>query len=511
MTEAVTVRRDGDTFQARMFWQRAARLLIPEAAVRRVAFELGPKSFDDIWVEYFPGRGQLDHRGVALLREHIQCKWHVAPGSFGYAHLIDPDFINANARSLLQRAYSAREAAGENATATRFKLLTNWSVDRNDPLKTLIGMRSGAIRANRLFDGTTDRSQIGGVRKLWRDHLGVDDAALQPFAASLAFGQASDSLDDLREQLDLIFFMAGMRRFSASESAFPYDDLIFHWMAQGRLEFDRESLHDALRRERLLADSGSTPFVFGVKSFEHALDPLELRCVKVLDLTPVFDDRFIHDETDWATTLYPRLAEFLRQAATDGQRLRLALDAHATLAFAAGAVLDIKCGRMIELEQRSPNRQVWAADDSEPTADWPTLETIVRELGPGADIAVAAGITHDIANDVEAYITANLPDVGRLLVCATNSGPAHSAVRSGRHASDLAAAVVTAVRAEQVASKIHLFLAAPNSFSFFLGQRRPQLGNVTLYEFDFEGGRDRSYRPSLSLPIKWPARAIPSG
>lgn len=485
-----------------MFWQRAARLLVPNSPVRRVAFETGPKAFDDIWVEYFPGRGQLDSQGVALFREHIQCKWHVAPGSFGYTQLTDPEFINANARSLLERAYSAREAAGEQATGTRFKLLTNWSVDRKDPLNALIGMRSGAIRANRLFDDKTDRSRLGGVRRLWRDHLGIDDAALQPFVASLAFGLASDSLDDLREHLDPIFFMAGMRRFLASESVFPYDDLIFQWMAQGRKEFDRVSLRDSLRRERLLADSGYTPFVFGVKSFEHALDPLEMRCFRVLDLTPVFDDRFIHDEADWAANLYPRLVEFLRQAATDEQRLRLALDAHATLAFAAGAVLDIKCGRTIELEQRSPNRRVWSADDSEPTVDWPTLETTVRFLGPGLEIAVAAGITHDIAAEVEAYITTNLPDVGRLLICGTTGGPGHNAIRSGRHASDLAAAVVKAVRAEPPSLRLHLFLSAPNTFSFFLGQRRPQLGNVTLYEFDFEGGRDRSYRASLLLPIK---------
>jgi hypothetical protein len=507
MTEAVTVRRDGDTFQARMFWQRAARLLMPEAAIRRVAFETGPKSFDDIWVEYFPGRGQLDNHGAALLREHIQCKWHVAPGTFGHAELIDPEFINANARSLLQRAHSAHVAAGEQACGTRFKLLTNWSVDRSDPLKPLIGMRSGAIRANRLFDGTTDRSQVGGVRKLWREHLGLDDAALQPFAASLAFGLASDSLDDLRDHLDLIFFMAGMRRFPASESAFPYDDLVFQWMAQGRLEFDRETLFDALRRERLLAETGPTPFVFGVKSFEHALDPLELRCTKVLDLTPVFDDRFIHDEADWALKLYPRLAEFLRRLAVDGPTLRLALDTHATLAFAAGTVLDIKCGRMIELEQRSPHRQIWTGNDSEPAADWPTLETTVRQLGSGMDIAVSVGITHDIAQDVERYVGENLADVSRLLLCNVTSGPGHNAVRSGRHASELATAIVQAVRSAHPFKRVHLFLSAPNSFSFFLGQRQRQLGNVTLYEFDFEGGRDRTYRPSLSLPAKQSAQS----
>ncbi|MBG6118167.1 MULTISPECIES: hypothetical protein [unclassified Sphingobium] len=108
MTEAVTVRRDGDTFQARMFWLRAGRLLIPESAITRVAFETGPKSYDDIWVDYIPGRGQLDQDGMALVREHIQCKWHVSPGTYGYTHLIDPEFVNANARSLLQRALAAQ-------------------------------------------------------------------------------------------------------------------------------------------------------------------------------------------------------------------------------------------------------------------------------------------------------------------------------------------------------------------------------------------------------------------
>jgi hypothetical protein len=350
MTEAVTIRRDGDTFQARMFWLRAARLLVPESAVTRVAFETGPKSFDDIWVDYAPGRGQLNQFGSPLAREHIQCKWHSAPGSYGHAQLIDPDFVNANKRSLLERALGAWQAAGDQAQGARYKLLTNWMVDRDDPLGAMIGMRSGVIRAKRLFDESTDKSRAGGVRKLWREHLGLDDAGLQEFASALAFGLAGDSLDDLREQLDLIFFMAGMRRVSASESAFPYDDLVFQWMGQGRLEFDRASLHEALRRERLLASTQPPTFAYGVKSFEHAIDPLELRCARVLDLTPEFDDRFIRDEADWEGSLYPRLTAFLGEAARQGDRLRLALDAHATLAFAAGSVLDVKSGRAVELE-----------------------------------------------------------------------------------------------------------------------------------------------------------------
>nr|WP_231377639.1 SAVED domain-containing protein [Sphingobium sp. JAI105] len=335
---------------------------------------------------------------------------------------------------------------------------------------------------------------------MWREHLKLDDVGLQAFAATLAFGQAGDSLDDLRDQLDLIFFVAGMRRIPPSDSAFPYDDLIFQWMAQGRLEFDRASLHDALRRERLLADATPPTIVYGVKSFEHAIDPLELRCTKVLDLTPEFDDRFVRNEADWETSIYPRLVAFLREAARDGDRLRLALDAHATLAFAAGSVLDIKSGRAIELEQRSPNRQIWSADDGELQDGWPVLETELREVGTGSEIAIAAGFTHDITKDVERFLAERLPDVGRLMLCEPSGGASPQSIRSGRHAANLATALVAALRSTSSAPRVHLFLAAPNALSFFIGQRRPQLGRLTLYEFDFEGGSDRTYRPSLALP-----------
>ena len=501
MTEAVSVRRDGDTFQARIFWLRAARMLVPDSPIIRVAFETGPKSFDDVWTEYAPSQGLVDQYGVPLVREHLQCKWHVAPDQYGYAQIADPEFINANARSLLQRAHDAQRSAG--GAGVRFKLVTNWTVDRNDPLKALIGLRSGTLRHNRLFDDSTDRSKVGGVRKLWREHLATDDEELKALAGALAFGQASDTLDDLRELLDLIFQIVGMRRFSPSESVFPYDDLIFQWMAQGRLEFDRAALRDGLQRENLLATSAPSTISIGVKSFEHPIDPLELQCPDVLDLTADFDDRFIRAETDWASDLYPRLATFLRQAARDHDQLKLALDAHATLAFAAGSVLDLKSGRAITIEQRSKGRELWSADDRPPAQDWPKLATsTIDGPGGGADLALAVGFTHDIAADVSAYVEANLSSVSQILICSPEGGARADSIRCGRHAFDLSQQIVAKGREIAGGARVHLFLAAPNALSFFVGQRRPLLGPTTLYEFDFEGARDRTYRASLSLPFK---------
>lgn len=62
---------------------------------------------------------------------------------------------------------------------------------------------------------------------------------------------------------------------------------------------------------------------------------------------------------------------FLRSVPAPNGRLRLALDAHATLAFAAGSILNTKSSRLVELEQRTPNLTVWSPDDRAPLSSWP--------------------------------------------------------------------------------------------------------------------------------------------
>ena len=95
MTQAVVTRRDGDTFQARMFWLHAAHLLDPEGRVTRVGFEAGPRGFDDIWVEYDPAHAPKNQFGNAILVERMQCKWHATGGYYTFEDLTLPAFINA--------------------------------------------------------------------------------------------------------------------------------------------------------------------------------------------------------------------------------------------------------------------------------------------------------------------------------------------------------------------------------------------------------------------------------
>lgn len=509
MTQAILARRDGDTFQARQFWLRAAQLLDPNSPIIRVGFENGPKSFDDIWVEYASSKAPKDSTGQPIEREHIQSKWHTTPGTYGYSDLIDPEFINAQAKSLLERAREAQLVHAPHGSGLRFKLVTNWQLERNDYLTPIISSRSGEIRVNRLYDGTTtDRSRAGKIRKAWREHLDIDNNELQVFVRSLAFGHASESLSDLRERLDIQFAYSGLQRVPASDSVFLYDDLIFEWMSQGHSVFDQDSLKEACASERLLGQSAKTITpIYGVKSFEHAFDQLENRTENVLNFVPAFDQRFIQDDAAWSTKIYPELSNFLNKAATENSNLRLILDTHTTLAFAAGSILNIKSGKAIELEQRTIGMNIWAANDVSSDSSWASIENKVIYIEHDApDVAVAIGITHEITAKVKRYVKKNLPSIGRLLILQPSIGPGPQAICSGRHAFELAHSIRDSIRSAKddmpITNKSHLFIAAPNGFTFFLGQQALALGSIELYEYDLEGNRDNDYSLSLTLPIR---------
>jgi hypothetical protein len=506
VTQAISTRRDGDRFQARLFWKKAARMLIETSNIARVGFEVGPKSFDDIWVDYLGYGGPIDHEGVPVARDHYQCKWHVTLGQYGYRDLILPEFINADAHSLLQRARQAQLLHAPEGTGCRFHLYTNWRIAYEDPLRELIHRRANNLRLDKLYAGTTAKSASGLLRKTWCEHLDIPDEALRLLARTLAFSETTESLEEIRERLNELFATAGLRQVPANESAFMYDEVIFQWMAQGRTEFDRSSFYAACEKEGLLEKGSPNPIVYGVKSFEHPTDPLEERCTSVLNLLPKFYERQIRPESNWTTNLYPELRKFLIEAVKAAPSLRLALDAHLTLAVAAGTILNVKSGRSIEIEQRTNDRRIWTATDEESNPAWPSLAFASEEMDQqSVDLVVTVGLTHDPLPMVKSYIAkAGMRPHTRLSALPT-TGPASASVQCGRHAVELAEQLVDRIaqyRAEfGFDGLVHLFMAVPNAFAFFLGQRLTRVGRVKLYEYDFEGQHGGSYESSLDLPV----------
>lgn len=508
MAQAVITRRDGDVFQARMFWLHAARLLDPESNVLRVGFESGLKGFDDIWIEYDPDKAPPDHFGQPLRFERMQCKWHAVPGLFTHVDLTSPEYINATTTSLLQRALDAHRYDAANDQVSKLVLVTNHSVATEDILSRHIRQRSLNLDVNQLFDGTTPRSVRGKLRKLWAEHLGIDEDELKKLCCRLGFNLTRDSLDGLRELLDQACRANGLIRPIPNASTTLYDSNIFEWVGHQRTEYTRESFRDQCAQEGLLASKPANPvYTFGVKTFEHALDRLDNRCAEVLNLVSEFDERIIRNTDAWRDSLLPRLREYLLKLPTRDGRIRLAVEAHATLAFAAGAILDTKSGRLVELEQRSPVMKVWAADDEQLSSLDSTWVFEEHELDPeGKGTALAVGVTRDTEGAVRHYLGQSGLKLRRLLVARPSAGVSAQSVTSGAHANALAeqlAARVGADRDDRPCSRLeryHLFIAAPNAFTFYLGRQVAMLKPLTLYEFDFGFHVDNSYQPSLAYP-----------
>ena len=160
-------------------------------------------------------------------------------------------------------------------------------------------------------------------------------------------------------------------------------------------------------------------------------------------------------DSSWRDSLLPKLREFLLNVPSEDGRIRLAIEAHATLAFAAGAVLDAKSGRLTELEQRSPVMKIWAPDDdtlSSASNGWVFSE---HELDPdGSGTVCAVSLTRETEGSVRQFLEENPGHFRRLLVATLVGGASPRALTSGAHANHLAEQLASKIAVDRVIDKM---------------------------------------------------------
>lgn len=504
MAEAVTARWHGDNYQARIFWENAFNLLDPHSCVVEVTFEAnGPKAFDDVVVKYDPPVARSGPERVSA--DYHQIKWHVQTGGrFGYEDFIDPDLIGAQSFSLLQRLQQARLTAPPSA---HFTLLTTYRIKDGDPLATLISGHDKTLLIEKLFDGTTDRSRIGKVRKLWRDHLQLaDDEALKAVVRGLRVIDGHRSLDELRAEINVKAQVVGVLAFSAADSDFRYDELARQLKVRQLSALTRESFLQFCRDERLLVERVAEPDPFlpvAIRSFlGPAADIVGAAPDDTLLLTDDFRQRYLQADRHWQRDIRPKVESFLREAVKKSARLRLILDAHASIAFLAGAVLDHKSGVQTQLVQKGRvGTRMWRADDAS-AAMGARFDIADEIIGDGRDIAVAVSISQPATAQVRAYVAAQVPGAGRFVSCTLPGGPGQQSVAGGEHAAALAEQLsnhLRSLKAHDPDAVVHIFAACPNSFLFFLGQHHQSIAPCIVYEFDFDRRGNKTYQPSFVI------------
>jgi len=504
MVDAVTARWHGDNYQARIFWENAFNLLLPHSCVVEVTFEAnGPKAFDDVVVKYDPPVARSGSERVSA--EYHQVKWHVQTGGrFGYEDFVDPDFIGAQTFSLLERLQQARRMA---PTSAHFAFLTTYRIKDGDPLAELISGHDKTLLIERLFDGTTDRSRMGKVRKRWREHLKLaTNDELKVVVRGLRVLDGYRSLEELRAEINLKAQVVGVLACNAAESDFRYDELARQLKVRQLNALNREAFLQLCRDEGLLVERPVEPDPFlsiAVRSFlGPAADIVGAAQEDTLLLTDDFRQRYLQDNRKWQRDIRPKVEAFLRDAVKKSARLRLILDAHASIAFLAGAVLDLKSGVQTQLVQKGRvGARIWRADDGS-AAKGARFDIVDEPLGGGRDIAIAISVSQPATAQARVYVAARLPEVGKLISFAMPTGPGQQNVAGGEHAAALAEQVsnhLRTVKADDLDAVVHIFAACPNSLLFFLGQHHQGIAPCIVYEFDFDRRAHKTYQPSFVI------------
>jgi len=487
MTKAVHARRRGDDFQAYCFWRRACHMLMPNSDITSVGFELSSpyNVFDDVAVLYSGGR---PWRGGLVFGDYAQIKHSVNYSkAITFDSLLDPALINATSVSILQRLYSAVRTMEANGDNHRFILLAPWSIHHGDVLAELIRREDGGIDLDRLFDGTGSRGKMGIRREQMVDHLGLSDQdQLRPILERFQIAVHDNNLEHLRDEVWRDLGAVGLRQMDLSSRGDEYCQLPWRFHQDGMEWHTADSLRALAQQEGIWIgqpdSSRGTRLRLGVRSFMRWAEDMDVKTDHMLCLVEHFVGRRIRDPKLWHDDILPSVLGFVRNHVSRGSRILLDIQSLCSVAFLLGHLIEPKLAVDVAILQGGSE---WIVRPSLVNTVKPAWSVKQWELKrDGTDLVVGFGVTRDVTPAVQAYVDACLPSACRIVVASPILGPSVHAVEHGTQALAMAEQIVTllrTVRAQQgIRGTTHIFLSAPNAFSFFLGQVGRPLGAVQL-------------------------------
>ena len=485
----------GTEYQHRYFWIQACRLFNGSRNVRTVALEEPIiRAFDDVVTTY--KTPIVDAFMRPIIADHFQLKFHLTQREVVRASdLIDPEFIGATAVSLLQRA---RDAFENGDAPRRLTLVTCWDVDPKDVLGELISSREGEFEVERLLSAKPG-GVVGQVREKWREHLGgIDDGWLRRMLRALRI-EVRHRMDELDELLERDLQLAGLAPVDRTVTIHPYVALSRRFIVDRMQEFNAGELDARLRMERLRVSdpvaARTDAHHLALKSFSRFATELE-DANDTLNLLPYFHGRHTADAVDWDRDVVPRVTDFLTTRVKQGGRFVLHLDTHLSVTYLAGVVL----GKSPAVFAPATWGRIWSADEAAAPVAWSCRE---EPVGDGDDLAIALEVSRAISDDVCAYLRARVPAVGRLVILTVPGGASSTSVKDGAHALGLARGVAAALRQLRTSAErehpLHLFVAAPAPFAFFLGREGRAFGPTVTYEYDLEDAAPTAYTRALHI------------
>jgi hypothetical protein len=259
--------------------------------------------------------------------------------------------------------------------------------------------------------------------------------------------------------------------------------LVRSWVTDGAGPQTVDAIRRQVAEKGLLARSGQLVFAVHAIDRQPSATPanIEVDFVGLYEGDDSFTRVALRDEADWDRVVKPVLREAAhRLEAYATRHVHVAGSMRLPLWFAVGRELPDVRRLVLSIDQRD---QEWSTNAVGGATDTCTSDEI--NIGNGAELAVAVGITHDIAGDVVGWLRdAGLP-VGTLLSLGPKDGVGPQAVPDADWASSWVTAAREAVRKTAQTSsapRLHLFFACPAAIALFLGHRWNMTPPTTVYE-----------------------------
>ena len=499
MAKSIPARRKGDEYQAKFFWLKLLELRTEEY-IESVTFESDEIPFvDDVVVSYSePIKDQLT--GQQIVRDLFQCKYHMTQrGAFTHENLIDPSFINCQ-DSMLERLYNAYVNLSKELGSDAFRLyiVSIWDWDHQDVLTDHLQEKE-MIRAT--FYEKGPRSRRDKARTKLADHLGISEEDLQAFLNTVRF-KLGKNLADLTKELNVLLKYENLKQIDPRVTHNIYDDLAWRLLGQGRHSFNKQSLNELIREEKLIVLPSTEHSEISIRSFSELARPQHDSQASYLDLCHFFDGRFPKDDSYWEKEIPERISAFMlnENLVNVPQPIHIFFDCHLSIAFLAGSMSSPKHRVQIIPTQKG---ELWEQN----AIDTDTSLWDLQNVGEiGEEWVLGISVTHQVQKEMEPYLEVQgLSDLPQILVQPIG-GTDPKAVPDGNHAWLLGYQLAKQLREIlcNECRKIHIFFAVPVALGYILGHTlRHVVPSIQLYEHDFEGQRYKHrYYPSLRIPYQ---------
>lgn len=492
----------GHGYQAMVFWKYANQMLREGSEIEAIGYEYKDiKSFDDIVVMY---KGEKSFKDCFIERDYIQVKYHIAQTHYiTLDDLMDPRFVNASKYSFMDKVVLAYREKTEDFSKYRFILYTPWNVQQKDPLDKLLDNEYGAFRLEKLFNGTTNNSAMGRIRKKFRDKLKLDDDELRIVLKQVCIWSGSERVYKLEEELNTGFYYNKLKVCSNGVISNQYISMIHRWKKDILTAAD---IMEQCKREGLIATEKKEELIT-IRSFPSLI---EERAAALLDFVPYFDGRYLKDEADCSwRDLGNKIVGFVKDKNNIQPEKKYYIDlaTHFTIAFMAGRIMDSRRGIYCMPVQRTQfGKCNWDIDNRNENPMHPFQMTTIdmnraeEKSDAGNDIknvALVVSATHSILKDVESYIEKNDLKMDKIIHFQMPETGLDS-VKSGSHAWQLATQISKKIGEERDAA-LHIFCACPVAIMFNLGKMSSTYRDIQLYERDEQ--RQTYYASTRFFPL----------